>query len=267
MEQKHRFAIVAAILTLLCLIIQIHAVRLLMTPSQENPPSKSAEPSEENTVQSVATEQDEVGKKGVDDTAHRSRKLEKLDALEDFMAFSASELQMGEAIRENNLPHDSWLMIDTTKANWREKKDKLLADRQKWLADAMDMLEKYIEEEDFSVLSQEEYEKLLAYRDNLRQWSEIAYRDDVDLETKIAAFKQWYVFNSNDNNQEIPSIVDKQFNAAHGDMYKKYATLYDRSGIEQIWKLTNPWWINRTMVSVRDTDGKQHHYRVKLYDE
>ena len=143
MEQKHRFAIVAAILTLLCLIIQIHAVRLLMTPSQENPPSKSAEPSEENTVQSVATEQDEVGKKGVDDTAHRSRKLEKLDALEDFMAFSASELQMGEAIRENNLPHDSWLMIDTTKANWREKKDKLLADRRKWLADAMDMLEKY----------------------------------------------------------------------------------------------------------------------------
>ena len=65
MEQKHRFAIVAVFLTLLCLICQIYAVHLLMTPSQENPPSESAEPSEENTVQSVATEQDEVGKKGV----------------------------------------------------------------------------------------------------------------------------------------------------------------------------------------------------------
>ena len=266
MEQKHRFAIVAVFLTLLCLICQIYAVHLLMTPSQENPPSESAGLSEGNIVQSVATEQDEAMGKHADDTAHRSRKLEKLDALEDFMAFSASELQMGEAIRENNLPHASWLMIDTTKANWREKKDKLLADRQKWLADAMDMLEKYMAEEDFSVLSQEEYEKLQAYRDNLLQWSDIAYRDDVDLETKITAFKQWYACNNNANNQEIHRIVDKQFNAAHGDMYKKYATFFERSGIEQIWKLTNPWWINRTMVSIRDAEGKQHHYRVKLFE-
>ena len=92
MEQKHQFVVVAVVLALLCLICQIHAIRLLMTRPQENPLSESAEPS----VQSIATEQEATVKKHTDETSHHSRKLEKLDALEDFIAYSASELQMGE---------------------------------------------------------------------------------------------------------------------------------------------------------------------------
>ena len=182
------------------------------------------------------------------------------------MAYSASELQMGEAIRKNDLPFDSWLTVDTTKANWREKKDKLLENRRKWLADAMEKLEKYLEEEDFSSLSQEEYTKLLEYRDALRQWAEIAYDDNVDLETKIAACKRWSNYNSYHNNHAMYEIASKQFNAVYGDIYKQYETLYNRSGLEEIISLTNPNLINRTSVSVRDADGKQHHYRVKLFE-
>jgi hypothetical protein len=181
------------------------------------------------------------------------------------MSYSAGELQMAEVIRNNKLPLDSYLVVDTTKANWREKKDRLLADRRKWLSDGMDTLEKYFEEEDFSVLSQDEYAKLLEYRDTLRQWSEIAYRDDVDLETKITAFKRWH--DSNDNNLEIYNIARNQFNSKYGDIYTQYETLYNRSGINEIISRTNPNWINRTMVSVIDADGKQHHYRVKLFGE
>lgn len=263
MEHRHTFVFIAVVLALLCLICQIHAIRLLMKQSQKNPLSKSTEP----PVLSIEKEQETTIENHTDKTSHRSRKLEKLDALEDFMAYSASELQMGEAIRKNDLPFDSWLIVDTTKANWREKKDKLLENRRKWLADAMEKLEKYMEEEDFSALSQEEYAKLLEYRDALRQWTEIAYDDNVDLETKIAACKRWSNYNSYHNNHAMYEIASKQFNAVYGDIYKQYETLYNRSGLEEIISLTNPNLINRTSVSVRDADGKRHHYCVKLYDE
>ena len=262
MEHRHTFVFIAVVIVLLCLVCQIHAIRLLMTRPQENPLSESTELS----VQSIATEQEATPKKHTDETSHHSRKLKKLYALEDFMAYSASELQMGEAIRKNDLPFDSWLTVDTTKANWREKKDKLLENRRKWLADAMEKLEKYLEEEDFSSLSQEEYTKLLEYRDALRQWAEIAYDDNVDLETKIAACKRWSNYNSYHNNHAMYEIASKQFNAVYGDIYKQYETLYNRSGLEEIISLTNPNLINRTSVSVRDADGKQHHYRVKLFN-
>lgn len=264
MEHRHTFVFIAVVIVLLCLVCQIHAIRLLMTPSQDATPSKSPKMTMSETAQPIVIEQEAAVSKHTDGSSHQNRKLKKLDALEEFMSYSASELQMGEAIRKNDLPFDSWLTVDTTKANWREKKDKLLENRRKWLADAMEKLEKYMEEEDFSALSQEEYAKLLEYRDALRQWAEIAYDDNVDLETKIAACKRWSNYNSYRNNHAMYEIASKQFNAVYGDIYKQYETLYNRSGLDN--SHTNPNWINRTMVSVRDADGKQHHYRVKLFE-
>ena len=265
MKHRHTFVFIAVIMVLLCLFCQIHAIRLLMTPSLDATPSETLDLSADETAQPVAGEQEAAVSKHADHGSHQNRKLKKLDVLEDFISYSASELQMAEEIRKNKLPLDSYLVVDTTKANWCEKKDKLLTDRRKWLADSMETLEKYFEEEDFSALSQDEYAKLLEYRDALRQWSEIAYRDDVDLETKIAAFKRWH--DSNDNNLEIHNIARNQFNSKYGDIYTKYEMLYNHSGINEILSRTNPNWINRTMTTVRDADGKQHHYRVKLYEE
>ena len=265
MKHRHTFVFIAVIMVLLCLFCQIHAIRLLMTSSQDVATSESLDLTVSETAQPVAGEQEASVSKHTDGSSHQNRKLEKLDALEDFISYSTGELQMAEVIRDNKLPLDSYLVVDTTKANWREKKDKLLTDRRKWLSDSMDALEKYFEEEDFSTLSQDEYAKLLEYRDALRQWSEIAYRDDVDLETKITAFKRWH--DSNDNNLEIYNIVRNQFNSKYGDIYTKYEMLYNHSGINEILSRTNPNWINRTMTTVRDADGKQHHYRVKLYDK
>ena len=103
MEHRHTFVFIAVVIVLLCLVCQIHAIRLLMTPSQDATPSKSPELTVSETAQPIVIEQEAVVSKHTDGSSHQNRKLEKLDALENFMSYSAGELQMAEVIRNNKL--------------------------------------------------------------------------------------------------------------------------------------------------------------------
>ena len=196
------------------------------------------------------------------DLASQYQKLRKLESQADFLEFTRDELALAKAFKEKGAYFDCFLNVNMDRPDLLEHVTQLRRHQEDVLQHELALLEDYIEQEDFSDLTEGEFNTLMDYVEDRQKWAQIAYDASVDINTKVAVckscFEPW---------AQVWQILNRHFEAVHGSAYRDFEEAYDNSGLEQIFTYTNPWWINRTAVSYRDETGQQHCFRIKLFED
>ena len=254
--------VTAAVLLLLCLICQFCAFRLQHTRSAivEPPPQSAAPLTPISDVQPSPTPQNSA--RAERDLTRQYQKLRKLESQADFLEFSKDELRLAKAFKEKGAYFDCFLQVNMDRPDLLDHVTKLRQDHEKRLQDELALLEDYIAQEDFSDLTEEEFNTLMDYVENRQKWAQIAYDASVDIDTKVEVCKSWHSLWD-----KVWRITSQHFENVHGSAYRDFKAAYDNSGLEAIISYTNPWWINRDAAHYRDENGQQHHFRIKLFED
>lgn len=251
-------------MVILCIVCQFTALQVLK-PNDKNKQSLAQENAAISGSETAATSSTEAP----NDSNKRKlklkyRKLRRLENQSDFLEFTSKELEIVTLFKrhENSSYYNSIVMIDLDAPNPLEKARKFVSKREEYMQNALDDMEDFVNNADYSCLTAEEYKTFTKYVEARRRWAEIVYDDYVDNETKLETCKAWA-----DVWDKVWEIADKMYKAKYGNSYEGYKAVYDSSGIDSIISYTNPWWINRTVASYRDEDGNLHHLRIKLFKE
>ena len=260
MESAKNYVTIVVLL-LLCLICQICAFRMQHAPSAgDAPTSMTTPPSPMPVLEPSPAPQNSA--KMERDLASQYQKLRKLESQADFLEFTRDELALAKAFKEKGAYFDCFLNVNMDRPDLLEHVTQLRRHQEDVLQHELALLEDYIEQEDFSDLTEGEFNTLMDYVEDRQKWAQIAYDASVDIDTKVAVckscFEPW---------AQVWQILNRHFEAVHGSAYRDFEEAYDNSGLEQIFTYTNPWWINRTAVSYRDETGQQHCFRIKLFED
>ena len=250
---------------ILCLVCQITALWLLHSSDNaaQVPDGKTDAAIEETVAMNTEASAQNTSRQ----LERKYRTLRRMESREEFLKFTANEMEIAKLFKFDGSRgygqyYTATIGIDVDDPDLLEKARKQISKREEWLQKYMDELEAFIAEADFSCLTEDEYSMFQKYVNDRRRWAEIAYDDSVDNETKLEACKAWA-----DVFQQIHRIAEKIYKAQYGDAFERYSAEFEGIGIRKIVSYTNPWWINRTVASYRDADGKRHNLRVKLFGE
>ena len=257
------FVTTACAMLLACIACQLMAFHILNTKDKIVPSTESVAKAQSATVDDKMVPDVSEKDSTPAELKRKYRRLKRLENQADFLEFTSKELEIAKLLKSGGKSYtDCLMMIDMGEANPLEKARKYMEKREYYLQKALEQLVNFVKDADFSCLTKEEHATFSKYVDDRRRWAEIIYDDFVDNETKLEACRAWA-----DVWVEIMHIAEKMYRAQYGDAYEKFKAVYDSSEIDSIISYTNPWWINSTSESYRDKDGKQHHLRIKLFDE
>ncbi len=257
------FIILTGFILILCFSIQISAFWMLKSSNATE--SVSGMDASATTGKIVIENTEVPAKKASRQLERKYRKLIRLEGQEDFLKFTANEMEIAKLFKFEDRHrygqyYTATIGIDVEKPELLSKARKLIIKREETMQKCMEELEAFFAKADLSCLTDDEYSMFSKYVSDRRKWAEIAYDDSVDNETKLEACKTWA-----DVSQPIKQIVEKIYKTQYGNAFERYNSVFENIGLRKINVYTNPWWINRTSASYRDADGKWHTLRVKLF--
>ena len=226
MTEKQGTIAAAVLLLVACLACQIMAVQFLMGAKDVEISPKTEPPSQgqirktpsriETSTPPERTPKEDVAQK---------RTLRKLETQEEFLAFTSKEVELLEIFRAGGGYIDSTVGVDMDAPDLLKQVEKLREKRMGWMQEAKDITLKYLDKEDFSHLSDEEYERLSSYFEDKLYWIDHAYDDSLEPSVKLELMKKWY-----DRLQEAANLVRINYEAAHGAVFEAYEHAYENAG-------------------------------------